>query len=54
MYKLALTRRTLFDRFKKQKCGQIEPLFRKFQQACEDQITALEKSFDKGSLNHLL
>jgi len=43
MYRLA--HRTIFDRFKKQKCTKIEPLFRKFQEKCEDQITALEKTF---------
>lgn len=32
----------------------MEPLFRKFQETCEDQITALEATFENGSLNHLL
>merc|ERR1712166_1725298 len=37
------------------KCRRSEPIFRKFQDACEDNITALESTFnDNSSLNHLL
>ena len=44
-----------FGRATSGKCRHSEPIFRKFQAACEDNITALESTFNEhSSLNHLL
>ena len=43
-----------FGRGAQKSCQNIEPLFRKVQETCEDQITALEATFDKASSHHLL
>ena len=44
----------LFGRGTSKQCESVEPLFRKFQETCEDSLTAIEATFEEGSLNHLL
>lgn len=45
---------SLFGRGKSKQCESIEPLLRKLQDTCEDSLTGIESSFERGSLNHLL